>query len=296
MGQTKGGSAVKRARNIWVLGGDPRQEALARLLAEDGHGVHTFALGPVEGTEEERELDGLHLADCVILPLPAAEEDGTLRTPGRSVRVPMERITEAMERGQLLCAGMARPALTRLAEERGIVLRDYFAREELAIANAVLTAEGAVQLALEELPITLHCARVLVVGYGRLGRVTAQRMAALGARVTVAARSYEQLAWAEVWGYETEQVGRLCPWLCSYDLAVNTVPAPVLGERELAALRKGTPVMDLASRPGGVDREAARRLGVKVIWALSLPGRTAPQSAGSCVKTTIYHIVEELEA
>ena len=31
-------------RNFWVVGGDQRQVWLARLLAEDGHTVHTYAL------------------------------------------------------------------------------------------------------------------------------------------------------------------------------------------------------------------------------------------------------------
>ena len=44
---------MKHELNIWVVGGDLRQEKLARLLAEDGHTVHTYALGqprePVPG-------------------------------------------------------------------------------------------------------------------------------------------------------------------------------------------------------------------------------------------------------
>lgn len=287
---------MERAHNIWVLGGDPRQTALAHQLAEDGHSVHTYAMPEVEGGKAEGELSGLHLADCVILPLPAVGEDGMLHAPLWEEKIPIGQVLDRMEQGQLLCAGMVREPLARMARERGILLRDYFAREELAVANAVPTAEGAVLLALEQLPITLHCARVLIVGYGRLGRVTAHRMGVLGARVSVAARSHEQLAWARVWGYEVEHTSRLRPWLCSYDLVVNTVPAPVLGEEELSALKRGALVIDLASRPGGVDREAAERLGIPVVWALSLPGRVAPRSAGGYIKTTIYHIMEELGA
>ena len=37
------------------------------------------------------------------------------------------------------------------------------------VANAVPTAEGAVQVAMEELPFTLHSARVLILGFGRVG-------------------------------------------------------------------------------------------------------------------------------
>ena len=161
-------------------------------------------------------------------------------------------------------------------------------------ANALPTAEGAIQIAMEELPITLHGARALVIGYGRLGRALAPRLAGLGARVSVAARKYADLAWAESFGFGTEHTGQLRPWLCGYDLVVNTVPARVLGEAELAELRPDCLVIDLASKPGGVDLDAAARLGKKVVWALSLPGKVAPVTAGRAIRTAIYNILSEL--
>ena len=160
-------------------------------------------------------------------------------------------------------------------------------------ANALPTAEGAIQIAMEELPITLHDARVLVIGFGRLGQALAPRLRALGARVWVAARRYEQRAAAESMGLGSEGMHRLPDWLCGYDLVLNTVPAPVLGARELNALKERALVIDLASRPGGVDMDAAAALGVRVIWALSLPGKVAPVTAGRYIKDTIYHIMEE---
>ena len=75
---------------------------------------------------------------------------------------------------------------------------------------------------------------------------------------------------------------------------MNTVPARVLDGERLADLKPGCLVIDLASRPGGVDLEAAARLGVRVIWALSLPGRVAPVTAGKILRDTIYHILDEL--
>ncbi len=161
-------------------------------------------------------------------------------------------------------------------------------------ANAPPTAEGAVQIAMEELPITIHGARVLVLGYGRVGRAAAGRFAALGAKVSVAARKYADLAWAEAEGYTAERIGELEPWLCGYDLIVNTAPARLLGEKELSGLKPGCLVIDLASRPGGVDFEAAAALGVKAIWALSLPGKVAPVSSGRYIRDTVYNILREL--
>ncbi len=283
-----------RAKNIWVVGGDPRQGALARLLADDGHTVHTFALDRGEGAGCQPTLAGIELADCVILPLPAAGEGGRLNAPMAEHPPQLDTVLDAMAPGQLLCAGMASPELAAMAEGRGLVLRDYFAREELAILNAVPTAEGAIQIAMEELPITLHEARALVVGFGRVGRALAPRLQALGARVTVAARRYEQRSLAQSMGLGTERADRLPDWLCGYDLVVNTAPARVLGVEELSALKEGALVIDLASRPGGVDLAGAAALGVHVVWALSLPGKVAPVSAGRYIMDTVYHIMEEL--
>ena len=283
-----------RAKNIWVVGGDPRQAALAALLADDGHSVHTYALDQGEGMKCEPSVAGADRADCVVLPLPAMGADGKLNAPLAAKRHELKEVLDALRPGQLVCAGMVGKSLKKMAEERRLALRDYFAREELAVLNAIPTAEGAIQIAMEEMPITLHDARALVIGFGRLGRALAPRLQALGARVWVSARRYEQRAAAECMGLGSEGVDRLADWLCSYDLVFNTVPASVLGVEELAALKERALVIDLASRPGGVDMDAAAALGVRVIWALSLPGKVAPVTSGRYIKDTVYHIMEEL--
>ena len=288
---------MRNELNFWVVGGDMRQAKLAELLSADGHTVHTYALeelGPLAGVHAAEDLGEAELADCVVLPLPAAGEGGRLNAPLSGAAHPMEEVLAALRPGQVVCAGRVDPATAALAEGRGLTLHDYFTREELAVANAVPTAEGAIQIAMEELPITLHGARALVIGYGRLGRALAPRLSALGARVSVAARKYAALAWAESFNWGTERIGQLAGWLCGYDLVVNTVPARVLGEAELEELKPDCLVIDLASKPGGVDFAAAARLGRKVVWALSLPGKTAPVTAGRAIQTAIYNILSEL--
>lgn len=286
------------AKNIWLLGGDQRQAELARLLAMDGHQVHTWALEEGLPAEEpggaRQPPDGLSQADCVILPLPAA--DGTaLHSPLSHFHPTLLQVFDALVPGQLVLAGKVDPGLQTLAQERGVRLLDYFAQEELAVANAVPTAEGAIQIAMEQLPITLHGAPVLVVGFGRIGQATALRMAALGAQVTVAARRWEALTWAQALGCQGLLLSRLAEGPRPFQLVVNTVPTLVLGKEVLQRFPAGCLILDLASKPGGVDRTAAEGLGLSVIHALSLPGKVAPVTAAAILQTTIYHMLQELE-
>jgi len=277
-------------REFWVIGGDERQVILAGLLAGDGHRVHGYALE--ERLRCEQSLDGIETAGCIILPLPVSDGQGRLPAPLSQLRLGAEELLDRLRPGQRILAGRIPPGLQRAAERRGLFLEDYFAREELAVRNAVPTAEGAVRIALEQLPVTLHDARVLVIGFGRLGLALAPRLRALGAHTWVAARSPAQRAQAEGLGVNVLSLEDMSEWLHTFDLVVNTVPALILGVEELASLKEGAVVIDLASLPGGADDESAAALGVRVIHALSLPGREAPLTAGRYLRDTVYHMLE----
>ena len=287
---------MQQERNFWVVGGDLRHRALARLLREEGHTVHLAAVRG-EGLEPEPLSPALRLAHCVILPLPVTGPDGAhLHTPLSDKPVALSDLLDLLEPGQLLCGGLVSPAAAEAAARRGLRLADYYEREECKVANAVPTAEGAVQLALEELSSTLHGAQVLILGFGRVGRLTAHRMAALGARVTVAAREYGELAWAAAYGCGTVGLEDLNWELGAFSLIVNTIPAPVLDEKRLAWVDPDAYLLDLASAPGGIDRTAARARGLRVTQAPGLPGRTAPVTAAAAIRDAVYHILREEEA
>lgn len=277
-------------KNIWVVGGDRRQVYLAGLLREDGHTLHTVGLG-----EKERGLDDLALAHCVILPLPVLGKNGRIHTPLSQEKIDLSQVLDHMRPGQVLCGGMVSPEVREAGERAGLQVFDYYAREECMVANAVPTAEGAVQVAMEQMPFTLHSARVLVLGFGRVGKLTAHRMRALGARVTVAAADYGDLAWAAAYNYESIRLEELACELGGFQLIVNTIPAQVLDARRLAWVDPAVFILDLASAPGGVDLIRGEELGLHILQAPGLPGRTAPVTAAAAIRDSIYHILRELE-
>ena len=284
---------MRQKLNFWLVGGDLRLSALAHSLHEDGHLVHTYALEQgAEPSLDSSTLSGIEEAHCVILPLPALSGED-INTPLSDKSLSYEELLNALRPGQLLCGGMLSSVRLSQAEEKGLTPVDYFAREELAVENAVPSSEGAIQLAMEELPITLHGARVLVLGAGRLGKVLCQQLKGLGAHVTLGARKYSDLAWGKVWGCDTARSDELGSWLCPYDLVVNTVPALLLDREALKELKPGCLIIDVATKPGGTDFEAARELGIKALPAPGLPGKVAPVTAGEIIKHTLYNILSE---
>ena len=282
--------------NFAVIGGDMRQAKLAELLLEDGHTVNAFAVDKLKiekVTRREKLSEAIAEADCVILPLPATSSEGIINTPFSGTTLTTRQVFSLISPGQIICAGRVNAGLYELAEWSGAELYDYFAREELTVANAATTAEGAVQIIMEETPKTLLGAKCLVIGFGRIGKMLAHRLQAMGAEVTVSARKCADFAWIKAYGYKAENTEKLDGKLSDYDVIINTVPAKILDERKLVQMSKRCLCLDLASKPGGIDFQAASRLGVHAVWALSLPGEVAPETAGMCIKDTIYNILRE---
>lgn len=261
---------MERQKRFAVIGSDARQLAAGRALARAGYAV--------EGPEE------IALADYILLPLPLD-----------AARTPLAELLRAARPGALALGGMLSEEAKAIAAEAGVELVDYFAREELTIRNAIPTAEGCVGILLAQRKRTLWGSAVLLLGFGPVGQAVGTRLAALGAQVTAAARRPAQRALAESFGLRSVPIDRLGQIAPAFDTVVNTVPAPVLSEAVLARLRPQSFIVDLASRPGGTDFDAARRLGHRAIHALSLPAACAPETAGEAVARTVCDMIGQRE-
>jgi dipicolinate synthase subunit A len=271
-----------------VVGGDERQIRLTRLLLQDGHKVYTWGIGQ----DSAKSLDeAVAKAECVIWPLPLLTKAGMLNIAGGSY--PPTVVSDAMRGDQIGIGGRIPLWLLEQAHDNGITLVDYVKREDFSIANAVPSAEGAVQLAMEQTEHTIHRSNCLIIGFGRIGKVLARLMNALGACVTVSARKTEDFCWCDACGYKKSDTRTLEGTLDGFDIIFNTVPSMVLGDTRLARIKPGALIIDLASNPGGVDFKAAKKRGINCHWALALPGKVAPESAAAILRDTVYQIIKE---
>ncbi|MDO5478898.1 MAG: NAD(P)-dependent oxidoreductase [Clostridia bacterium] len=142
------------------------------------------------------------------------------------------------------------------------------------------------------MPVTLFGTKSLVIGSGRIGRVTAPLLRAFGSRVAVASRSHEASVWNEIYGFDTINTSLLSESAKDMDLIINTAPSRVITKEVLSCLKKDALIIDLASRPGGVDMAEASLLGIRVIWALGLPGKCAPVSAGRIIGSSVLNLLK----
>lgn len=284
---------------IGIIGGDVRQNVLCRRLSENGFEIASWGLGKGDIGRAVRCVgfeNALKNSKAVILPLPAFK-DGKYSIISQCTDevLSLAQLLYTMPKDALLLCGKADTVVRNSARDHGIELVDYYENEELQIKNAIPTAEGAIEIAMRELPITLNGCRALICGYGRIGKVLSHLLKALGAKVYVSARKESDLAYISAFGntpvrYESASFLGVAS---TADVIFNTVPFSVIDKTVIENMKRCKLIVDLASGKGGVDFEAALKKQIKSIHALALPSKVAPITAGEILGDCINTILVE---
>ena len=277
---------------ILCVGGDMRQAYMSRKLSES---AQIFICGIAECGGNVISLDCLSAmsvkADVLVLPIMQNEGLEIPCTGGKKLFC--NDVVKHLKNNALVTGGRLSIKQIEFFSALGYDVTDYFKREELVIKNCIPTAEGALQIAMQESGTTIFGSQVLVTGYGRVAKATSNLFKNVGANTMVTARKNSALAEAENNGFKTFYLDELYGLISKFDLIINTIPSMIFDENMLEAVGKDTLLIDLSSKPGGVDFEAAKKLNKRVIHALSLPGKCAPISSGEIIADTIRNILQE---
>ncbi len=278
---------------VVVLGGDRRTAAMAAHLREKGIAVLHLA-GDEGHTRAADMVASMSEARAIILPTPALTDDGYVF--GLHTRVHARELFSRIGQDVRVFGGRISQAAQQLSAEYGVQLMDYMALEEVQLRNAIPSAEGAIMLAMQQLDVTIHGVRAAVLGYGRIGRVLAARLADWGAQVSVAVRRELDVVRLQCEGYVPLLLGRDTEALCNgYDVIFNTVPAHILPASLLARLPKSTLLIELASTPGGWSPDEATTCGLRCLYAPGLPAKYAPTSAGALIAEALLPYLAKKE-
>ena len=280
-----------------IIGGDLRTIKLAKMLANEGNKIYTYGLEKAEELKDNSNIiftEKISRAipkdvEVVIGPIPFTSNGININAPFGEKEISIREMIHYLE-GKILIAGSISPEIYDMANDEYIEIIDIMKREELAVLNTISTAEGAIEIAISNTNKIIHGSEVLILGFGRIGKVLARKMAGLSAKVTCAARKDEDLAWIRAYGHKETNINALGENLSQYDIILNTVPHLVLNKERLQYVKKDVLLIDLASNPGGIDKKEARELNLKLVWALALPGKVAPVTTAEFIKDTIYNI------
>lgn len=288
-------------KNLCVIGGDLRIVKLIEMLVDDGYTVYTYALEEAESLNQNQNIiqcqsivEAISQSDIVIGPIPLSSNQKDINTPFSKENISIDDLFAKLD-GKKFIAGSISEDIIKLVENKNIEIIDLMTREELSVLNTISTAEGAIQIAMQETLSTIHGSNVLVLGFGRIGKILSKMLNGIGARVSCEARKESDIAWIKAYGYIPVHLNVLDESLGKYDIIINTIPHIILDNDKLDKVKKDCLIIDLASNPGGVDRETATKKGIKTIWALSLPGKVAPLTSAEFLKETIYNIFKEMK-
>lgn len=276
---------------ILVCGGDERFVLLSELLQKSGHEVKCYALSRARLPEGCERADVPERADAVILPVPAESADGMLSAPFEQRPC---RTDEILERAgdAVIIGGRLSARLRQAAAENGQAVFDYMQSPALTAENAAITAEGAISRLMGRKRTALCDMRVLVIGWGRIGKLLMHKLGALCPSVYLMSANPASRALAGALGHRTAAPDCDVRLLKSFDAVINTAPAPVVSD--LCALREGCILLELASAPGGVDMDKAAEARLDCTVLRGLPGRYAPESAAAAIFRAVEDILKEV--
>ena len=286
--------------NFAIIGGDLRIIKLAKMLAQDGNKVYTYGLEKAEELKEQENIifcdklsKTVQETEIVIGPIPFSSNGKDINAPFGEKSISIRELMHVIN-AKILIAGSISPEIYDMANDEYIEIIDIMKREELAVLNTISTAEGAIEIAISNTNKIIHGSEVLILGFGRIGKVLARKMAGLSSIVTCAARKDEDLAWIKAYGHKATNINSLGENLSQYDIIINTVPHLILTKERLQYVHEECLLIDLASNPGGIDKKAAKDKQLKLVWALALPGKVAPVTTAEFIKDTIYNILKEI--
>lgn len=286
-------------QELLILGGDRRQYYMSQYLLSQGYPVTVYGENFREdhtGMSYVTSVEAVYeyLAEAhpvVILPVPVTLDGKTVKGTGEALK--LSKICPYVEAHRRLYGGSIPQDFRSQCEMKQGQCVDLMQSERVAYLNAVSTAEGSIAEAMVSGATQLSGSKSLVLGFGRCGAVLADKLRCLGADVTVMERTEKSRARAAAYGLGCTDFTKTGFAWGAYEYIFNTVPAPVLSETELRQCSKAVTIIDLASKPGGVDYAAAEQLGIQAKLCPGLPGKYAPKTAGEILAKELVYFIEK---
>lgn len=153
--------------------------------------------------------------------------------------------------------------------------------ERFTCINSKLTAEGALYYAMQKSDLSLKERKVLIIGFGHLGKALLTTFLPHCPHLCVASRRELTRCETRLMGAESCSILSLHDHLHKFDLIINTVPAEIFDRH--TQINKNTIILELASKVYPFDYEELKRQNIDFEILKSLPSKTFPVSAANAL-------------
>lgn len=276
-------------QHVLILGGDMRQYYMAKFLARDNFAISYFGqlfeeeeegISKIRTLEKLKEQLGQIMFDYIILPVPVGEE--YVRGTDNLIRnMELAEWIKGQNKAVIMGGKIPKNLCLELDKMKKTVI-DFMKEESIAIMNGRLTAENAIIEAIMMSNMSVINAECLVIGYGRCGRMIADELRGMGARVTVAEPQEERAMLAISYGYRVEEIEELG----KYQFIFQTAPKQgILTDRLLLTCLVREPenmtvILDISGFAGSVDFAFCDKNQILCKPCPALPGKYTAKSAG----------------
>ena len=288
-------------KSISIIGGDLRIWILAHLLKKDGIDVFTYGFENAKSLDEiynsdlknsenniikcENLKQCIFASDVIVSSIPFTKDEIFVNEEFAKSKIKLEEVLNLLE-NKTFVAGKIPNSFYEKSKIKNIKIIDILKNEEFTILNCISTSEGAIKIAIEETKITLNGSNILILGFGRIGKILSKMLEGFGANVYCEARKKEDLAWITAFGYKKIDLQNLEENLNKFDLIFNTIPYIILDEPRLNLIKKDACIIDLASKPYGVDKDAIEKFKIDYILAKALPRKSCTRKCSKNNKTS----------
>lgn len=285
--------------NILIMGGDARYLEVIKMLANKRATVYLIGFEKATINEEQivySNIDDMDfsLLDAIFLPVAGTDDHGKVEAVYAAHKIILtEGIVRQTPAHCTIYTGNTNTYLQDITNSCDRQLVALFYRDDLAIYNSIPTAEGALQMVMEQTDITVHGSDVMILGFGRMGKTVARLFSSLGATVHVVVRKSADVARITEMGLTPVTFDELKQEITGMNTVINTIPHPIIDANIIAAMKTSTLIMDIASAPGGTDFAFAQKRGISALHALGLPGKAAPKSAGKIIGGVLLELLKK---
>ncbi len=263
---------ILKRKRILFAGGDKRSIAALNELKKNGYFVESRGLYSGDSGE---------ISDCdvVVLPVPTTKDGKTVYCPLTDEKIYLSEIKEKCKDKFIITCGYD------FCTENSA---DLLSLDGYAYLNAVPTAEGAIAFLINNTDFTVWNSKILIIGNGRVGKILALRLKALGADLTVSARKSGDFAFLSTQNIKHINTKDAVHKVSDFDVIINTVDVRLFFD---LSPFENTVLIDL-STSGCVDFGKTSE-NQKIYKLPGLPAKTAQNTAGKILAATVTELIKD---